>query len=214
MTPWPPSGPTARRPSSWGDRWRRNLRTSCSSIRRATTSAPPRSGRSCRSGRASTASSCWSWRPRPRSDIDTATSIALGSMMSTARANLSVGPPYDGCIAINDTFKPVQFRIESDSPLLEELREAWERQMLECHDRDPEDLVGRSDHRPRRSRGRRRPDQRITRGRLGREDVESQLLGDVPRDQLAPDAVAGAVQAGARRCPVPPFPARWSRCRR
>ncbi len=67
---------------------------------------------------------------RAKSDIDTATSIALASMMSTARANLSVGPPYDGCIYLNDSHSPVQFRIESDSPLLEELREAWERQML------------------------------------------------------------------------------------
>ena len=39
-------------------------------------------------------------------DIDTATSIALGSMMSTARANLSVGPPYDGCVYLNDSFVP------------------------------------------------------------------------------------------------------------
>ena len=67
---------------------------------------------------------------RAKSDIDTATSIALGSMMSTARANLSVGPPYDGCVYLNDGFSPTGFRIKSDSPLLEELREAWERQML------------------------------------------------------------------------------------
>ena len=61
--------------------------------------------------------------------IDTATSIALGSMMSTTRANLSVGPPYDGCVYLNDSFDPFQFRIESDSPLLNELRSAWEDQM-------------------------------------------------------------------------------------
>ena len=67
---------------------------------------------------------------RAKSDIDTATSIALGSMMSTARANLSVGPPYDGCVYLNDGFSPTGFRIEGDSPLLAELREAWERQML------------------------------------------------------------------------------------
>jgi putative proteasome-type protease len=66
---------------------------------------------------------------RAKVDIDTATSIALGSMMSTTRANLSVGPPYDGCVYLNDTFAPIEFRIESDSPLLENLREAWERQM-------------------------------------------------------------------------------------
>ncbi len=65
-------------------------------------------------------------------DIDTATSIALGSMMSTARANLSVGPPYDGCIYLNDSFAPIQFRLESDSPLLAKLREAWEGLMLEA----------------------------------------------------------------------------------
>jgi putative proteasome-type protease len=53
-------------------------------------------------------------------------------MMSTARANLSVGPPYDGCIYLNDSLTPIEFRIESDSPLLETLRETWERQMLEA----------------------------------------------------------------------------------
>ena len=62
-------------------------------------------------------------------DIDTATSIALGSMMSTAGANLSVGPPYDGCVYLKDSRKPIEFRLQSDSPLLTELREAWERQM-------------------------------------------------------------------------------------
>jgi putative proteasome-type protease len=63
-------------------------------------------------------------------DIDTAMSIALGSMMSTARANLSVGPPYDGCIYLNGTFEPIEFRFEGGSPLLEKLRHAWEHQLL------------------------------------------------------------------------------------
>jgi putative proteasome-type protease len=62
-------------------------------------------------------------------DIDTATSIALSSMMSTTRANLSVGPPYDGCVYLNGSFAPMEFRMDSDSPLLENLRGAWERQM-------------------------------------------------------------------------------------
>lgn len=65
-------------------------------------------------------------------DIDTATSIALGSMMSTTRANLSVGPPYDSCVYLNDSWTPIEFRIESDSPLLEKLRAAWERQLLDA----------------------------------------------------------------------------------
>ena len=69
--------------------------TSCSSTPRATTSARPTSARSCRSARASTASSCSSWRLTPRVDLETAIKIALSSMVSTARANLSVGPPYD-----------------------------------------------------------------------------------------------------------------------
>jgi putative proteasome-type protease len=67
-----------------------------------------------------------------KADIDAATSIALGSMMSTTRANLSVGPPYDGCIYLNDSWAPSEFRIESDSPLLERLRATWERQLLDA----------------------------------------------------------------------------------
>ena len=62
-------------------------------------------------------------------DIHTATSIALGSMMSTTRANLSVGPPYDGSVYLNNSFAPIEFRIESDSPLLQELQQTWEGQM-------------------------------------------------------------------------------------
>src|SRR5208282_5844800 len=50
-------------------------------------------------------------------DLDTATTIALGSMMSTTRANLSVGPPYDIGIYLNDTLRVEETRIDSDSPL-------------------------------------------------------------------------------------------------
>jgi putative proteasome-type protease len=63
-------------------------------------------------------------------DLETATKIALGSMMSTARANLSVGPPYDVGIYLNDSRKVKEFRIQSDSPLLEQLRHVWERMLL------------------------------------------------------------------------------------
>jgi len=65
-----------------------------------------------------------------RVDLETATKIALGSMMSTARANLSVGPPYDVGIYLNDSREMNEFRIQSDSPLLEELREVFERLLL------------------------------------------------------------------------------------
>ena len=51
-------------------------------------------------------------------------------MLSTARANLSVGPPYDIGIYFNESRSLSQFRIESDSPLLEKLRKVWERHLL------------------------------------------------------------------------------------
>jgi putative proteasome-type protease len=63
-------------------------------------------------------------------DLETATKIALGSMMSTASANLSVGPPYDVGIYLNATREVSQFRLQSDSVLLEEIRQVWERLML------------------------------------------------------------------------------------
>ena len=51
-------------------------------------------------------------------------------MLSTARANLSVGPPYDIGIYFNESRSLSQFRIESDSPLLEKLRKVWEQHLL------------------------------------------------------------------------------------
>ena len=66
-------------------------------------------------------------------DLEQATKIALGSMMSTARANLSVGPPYDIAILRNDgSLQLDEFRVAADSPLLTRLREAWERHLLEA----------------------------------------------------------------------------------
>ena len=89
------SAPTARRRSSSAARSAASRPTSSSCTPRATTSGPPTTGRSCRSARASTASSCSSSAVQAHVDLRTATKIALSSMMSTARANLSVGPPYD-----------------------------------------------------------------------------------------------------------------------
>jgi putative proteasome-type protease len=63
-------------------------------------------------------------------DLETATMIAIGSMMSTAAANLSVGPPYDVGIYLNDSLAVEEFRIEEHSPLLERLRQTWERHLL------------------------------------------------------------------------------------
>ncbi len=63
-------------------------------------------------------------------DLVTAVKIALGSMMSTARANLSVGPPYDFGVYSIETGTFSEFRIDSDSPLLGKIREVWERHLL------------------------------------------------------------------------------------
>ena len=59
------------------------------------------------------------------------TDESLGSMMSTARANLSVGPPYDLAIYRNDAFRTDEFRIEADSRILAELEATWERRLRE-----------------------------------------------------------------------------------
>ena len=59
-------------------------------------------------------------------DAETATKIALGSMMSTARANVSVGPPYDLALYARGSFRAEEYRIEADSPVLIKLRETWE----------------------------------------------------------------------------------------
>jgi len=64
-------------------------------------------------------------------DLSQATKIALGSMMSTTRANLSVGPPYDLAILRTDGGVALQeFRVAENSPLLERLRAVWERYLL------------------------------------------------------------------------------------
>jgi putative proteasome-type protease len=65
-------------------------------------------------------------------DVDavTATKIALGSMMSTARANLSVGPPYDLGVYRAGSFELEEIRIDAASPMLVELQHTWERQIL------------------------------------------------------------------------------------
>ncbi len=64
-------------------------------------------------------------------DLTTATKIALTSMMSTARANLSVGPPYDiALLRDDDTRHLLEFRVTADAPLLARLEEVWERHLL------------------------------------------------------------------------------------
>jgi putative proteasome-type protease len=62
---------------------------------------------------------------RARVGMDDAIKIALSSMVSTARANLSVGPPYDLGVYHNGALVLHEHRIESDSPYLQALQDAW-----------------------------------------------------------------------------------------
>lgn len=67
---------------------------------------------------------------RAHVDIDTALKIALGSMVSTSRANLSVGPPYDAGVFRKGTFMLDEHRFTQDSAILTELEGVWNRHML------------------------------------------------------------------------------------
>jgi putative proteasome-type protease len=58
-------------------------------------------------------------------DLDQAVKMAVSSMISTARANLSVGPPYDLGIYRNGTFEIEEGRMPADSPSLAALGHAW-----------------------------------------------------------------------------------------
>ncbi|HET7514265.1 MAG TPA: hypothetical protein VFJ60_05655 [Gaiella sp.] len=79
-------------------------------------------------------------------DLVTSTKIALGSMMSTARANLSVGPPYDAGVYRTGTFALDEHRFTADSPALDELREVWERNILRAVAELPDvEVAGLSD---------------------------------------------------------------------
>jgi len=64
-----------------------------------------------------------------RVELDDAVKVALSSMLSTARANLSVGPPYDLGIYHNGSLRFVEHRIEEHSPYLAELQKVWVEQL-------------------------------------------------------------------------------------
>ena len=57
--------------------------------------------------------------------LDDAVKVALSSMLSTARANLSVGPPYDIGVYRNGSLQLVEHRITEDSEYLHELQQTW-----------------------------------------------------------------------------------------
>jgi putative proteasome-type protease len=62
---------------------------------------------------------------RAHVDLQAAAKIALGSMLSTAHANLAVGPPYDAGLYRNGSFEVRELRIEADNAYLRELNEVW-----------------------------------------------------------------------------------------
>ncbi len=71
---------------------------------------------------------------RAQADLRTAAKIALSSMISTALANLAVGPPYDLGIYEKDSYQLLHARIEGDSPFLSRLSETWREHMLAAVD--------------------------------------------------------------------------------
>ena len=74
---------------------------------------------------------------RTRVDLEVAAKIALGSMLSTAHANLSVGPPYDLAVYRNGALDFEEHRIEADSAYLDELRTVWVRHLSAAIDELP-----------------------------------------------------------------------------
>ncbi len=67
-----------------------------------------------------------------RVDIDKAIKVALSSMVSTAHANLSVGPPYDLGVYRNGSLAIEETRFEADSSFLIALREVWMTHFLDA----------------------------------------------------------------------------------
>ena len=74
---------------------------------------------------------------RAQVDLQTAAKIALSSMISTAHANLSVGPPYDLASTATARSRSSEMRIEADHPYLAELDRVWTRQLLDGVDNLP-----------------------------------------------------------------------------
>lgn len=60
-----------------------------------------------------------------RVDLDAAIKIALSSMVSTARSNLSVGPPYDLGVYRNGALELAEHRIVDGSTYLTQLQHTW-----------------------------------------------------------------------------------------
>jgi putative proteasome-type protease len=66
--------------------------------------------------------------------IEAAAKVALSSMVSTAHANLSVGPPYDLGLYRPATHALEHVRITQDSPFLLRLQEVWSKHLTAALD--------------------------------------------------------------------------------
>jgi len=66
-----------------------------------------------------------------------ATKVALGSMLSTTRANLSVGPPYDLGVYQTGSLALDEHRIEADSSYLQDLQHIFARHLGRALDELP-----------------------------------------------------------------------------
>jgi putative proteasome-type protease len=74
---------------------------------------------------------------QPGVDLVLAIKIALGSMLSTTRANLSVGPPFDLAIYRNDALTFDEHRIEADSDYLNDIQQRFIQHLFEALDELP-----------------------------------------------------------------------------
>ena len=74
---------------------------------------------------------------RANVDPQSATKIALGSMLSTAHANLSVGPPYDLGVYRNGSLEMTETRVGAESPYLESIKRVWMEHFLDAIDHLP-----------------------------------------------------------------------------
>jgi putative proteasome-type protease len=70
-------------------------------------------------------------------DLVTGLKVSLSSMISTTRANVSVGPPYDVGVYENDSHDLQEFRVKADSPALVRLERFWSEQLRDAIDQLP-----------------------------------------------------------------------------
>ena len=69
--------------------------------------------------------------------LEVAAKVALSSMVSTAHANVSVGPPYDFGLYRNGSHQLEHARIAEDSAFLARLGDVWSRHLAEALDELP-----------------------------------------------------------------------------